>query len=133
MCHGWTLTTNPEPAEEEMQNAYYNGWLHNHFVGFFFAFAPSRIVVAFTLNTPEHNSFITENGGIYTKLESFFYTGGKAVVNMDFSGYQKVGTTGNIGYVKYPILENQYKAMSSLVLSIACFTQYKEIPLIGVS
>ncbi len=40
------------PADKETQNAYYNGWLHDHFVGCVFAFAPSGIIVACTVNAP---------------------------------------------------------------------------------
>ncbi len=76
-----------KPADDEMQNAYYNGWLHDHFVGCVFAFAPSGVVVTCTVNAPGswHDSFIAENGGIYAKLESVFATtGGKAAVDSAF-------------------------------------------------
>ncbi len=74
-------------ADEAMQNAYYNGWLHDHFVACFFAFAPSGIVVACMLNAPGswHNSFIAENGGLHAKMESVYNaTGGKAVGGLSF-------------------------------------------------
>jgi hypothetical protein len=77
-----------KPADEETQNAYYNGWLHDHFVGCVFAFAPSGLVIACTVNAPGswHDSFIAENGGLYAKLESVYdTTGGKAAVDSAFS------------------------------------------------
>jgi hypothetical protein len=77
-----------KPAEELTQNAYYNGWLHDHFIGCIFAFAPSGLIVACTLNAPGswHDSFIAENGGIYVTLESVYISaGGKAVVDSAFS------------------------------------------------
>ncbi len=77
-----------KPADEAIQNAYYNGWLHDHFMGCVFAFAPSGIVVACILNAPGswHDSVIAENGGLYAKLESVYEaTGGKAVVDSAFS------------------------------------------------
>jgi hypothetical protein len=77
-----------KPGDESMQNAYYNGWLHDHFVGCVFAFAPSGVVVACTLNAPGswHDSFIAENGGLYASLEEVYNnTGGKAVVDSAFS------------------------------------------------
>jgi hypothetical protein len=40
------------PGDKEMQNAHYNGWLHNHIIGYVFGFAPSGIVAACMLNTP---------------------------------------------------------------------------------
>jgi hypothetical protein len=36
----------PKSGDKSMQNAYYNGWLHSHFVCCVFIFAPSRVVIA---------------------------------------------------------------------------------------
>jgi len=57
-------------GDELTQNKYYNGWLHAHFVGCVMAFAPSRIIVACTLNAPGswHDSFIAQNSGLYDQL-----------------------------------------------------------------
>jgi len=66
----------------------YNGWLHSHFVGCIFAFAPSGVIVTCTFNAPRswHNSYITENGGLYTKSKSVYdSTGGIVVVDSAFS------------------------------------------------
>jgi hypothetical protein len=38
-------------GDESTQNAYYNGWLHSHFVGCVFVFAPSGVIVACTFNS----------------------------------------------------------------------------------
>jgi hypothetical protein len=70
------------------QNAYYNGWLHAHFVGCMMAFAPSGIIVACTLNAPGswHDSFIAHNSGLYDQLKAVFNTaGGKGVVDSAFT------------------------------------------------
>jgi hypothetical protein len=78
-------------GDEEIQNAYYNGWLHSHFVGCIFIFAPSGVIVACTLNAPGswHDSYIAENGGLYDKLRSIHErTGGIAVVDSAFSKKQ---------------------------------------------
>jgi hypothetical protein len=75
-------------GDELTQNAYYNGWLHAHFVGCVIAFAPSGIIVACTLNAPGswHDSFIAQNGGLYDVLRAVFNTtGGKGVVDSAFS------------------------------------------------
>jgi len=75
-------------GDEFTQNAYYNGWLHAHFVGCVIAFAPSGIIVACTLNAPGswHDSFIAQNGGLYDVLRAVFNTtGGKGVVDSAFS------------------------------------------------
>jgi hypothetical protein len=70
------------------QNAYYNGWLPAHFVGWVMAFAPYGIIVACKLNAPGswHDSFIAQNGGLYDQLRAVFdSTGGKRVVDSVFS------------------------------------------------
>jgi len=75
-------------GDEATQNAYYNGWLHSHFIGCIFVFAPSGVIVACILNAPGswHDSYIAENGGLYDKLKSVYEsTGGIAVVDSAFS------------------------------------------------
>jgi hypothetical protein len=75
-------------GDEATQNAYYNGWLHSHFVGWNFVFAPSGVIVACTLNAPGswHDSYIAENGGLYDKLKAVHETtGGITVVDTAFS------------------------------------------------
>jgi hypothetical protein len=41
-----------KPYDELMQNAFYNGWLHEHFVGCLFVFVPSGKIVSYRLNAP---------------------------------------------------------------------------------
>jgi hypothetical protein len=75
-------------GDEEIQNAYYNGWLHSHFIGCIFVFTPSGLIVACTLNAPGswHDSYIAENGGLYDTLRTIQErTGGIAVVDSAFS------------------------------------------------
>ncbi len=94
-------------GDEYTQIAYYNGWLHDHYVGCVFVFAPSGVIVACALNAPSswHDSYIAENGKLYEKLKSVFdTTGGTAVVDLAFLkkrcpfmielGKEKVGTEG---------------------------------------
>jgi hypothetical protein len=74
-------------ADEETQNAYYNGWLHGYYIGCIFAFVPSGFIVGYTLNAPGlwHDSMIAENGGLYKMLKNVHNTtGGKAVVDSAF-------------------------------------------------
>jgi hypothetical protein len=93
-------------GDEEIQNAFYNGWLHCHFIGCIFAFAPSGLIVAYTVNAPGswHDSIIAESGGLYSKLQIIHeHTGGITVVDSAFSkkrcpfliksGKAKVGET----------------------------------------
>jgi hypothetical protein len=37
-------------GDDSKQNAFYNGWLHDHFVGCVYVFAPSGVVVACVVN-----------------------------------------------------------------------------------
>jgi hypothetical protein len=74
--------------DESIQNAYYNGWLHDHLVGSVFIFAPSGLIVACTLNAPGswHDSTIAQNGGLYNDLHTVCdATGGKCVADSAFS------------------------------------------------
>ncbi len=76
------------PGDYRTQNAYYNGWLHGHYIGCIFVFAPTGLVVAASVNNPGswHDSFIAENSGTYNKLEdAFLLTGGICVVDAAFS------------------------------------------------
>jgi hypothetical protein len=70
------------------QNAYYNGWLHDHFVSCVYVFAPSGHIVAQSLNNPGswHDSLVALNGNIYNELESVYEAcGGKCVVDSAFN------------------------------------------------
>jgi hypothetical protein len=75
-------------GDEATQNAYYNGWLHSHFVGCIFVFAPSGVIVSCIVNAlgSWHDSYIAENGGLYDTLRDVYATcGGIAVVDSAFS------------------------------------------------
>jgi hypothetical protein len=75
-------------GDEEIQNAFYNGWLHCHFIGCIFAFAPSGLIDACTLNAQGswHDSIITKSGGLYSKLQIIHkHTGGITVVDSALS------------------------------------------------
>jgi len=75
-------------GDEATQNTFYNGWLHDHFVGCVFVFSPSGVIVACTLNAPGswHDSYTAASSKLYEKLKSVFdATGGIAVVDLAFS------------------------------------------------
>jgi hypothetical protein len=72
-----------KPGDEAFQNAYYNGWLHDHLVGSVFVFAPSGLIVACTVKTPGswHDSTVVENGGLYLNLKTVHdATSGKCIL-----------------------------------------------------
>ena len=45
-----------------IQNMFYNGWTHDHYVGNVFVFAPSGVIIACVLNAPGsmHDSVIAD-------------------------------------------------------------------------
>lgn len=55
-----------------IQNMFYNGWTHDHYVGNVFVFAPNGCIIACATNAPGamHDSTIAEWGNIHSKLEA---------------------------------------------------------------
>ena len=52
-----------------IQNMFYNGWTHNHYVSNVFVFAPNGVVIACAVNAlgVMHNSTVAEWGHVYKK------------------------------------------------------------------
>jgi len=70
-----------------IQNIFYNGRTHDHYVGNVFVFVPSGVVVTCAFNAPGsmHDFTIAEWGSIYENLQnSFERTGGTSVVDSAF-------------------------------------------------
>lgn len=70
-----------------IQNMFYNGWTHDHYVGNVFVFAPNGRIIMCAVNAPGafHDSTIAEWGGIYEKLGKVYEeTEGKCVVDSAF-------------------------------------------------
>lgn len=71
-----------------IQNQFYNGWTHDHYVSCVIVFCPDGTIPIFCYNVPGciHDSTISEWGGIYDKLK-FVYetTGGMCTVDSHFS------------------------------------------------
>jgi hypothetical protein len=75
-------------GDKSTQNAYYNDWLHSHFVGRVFVFASSGAIIACMLNAPGcwHDSLIAASARLYDKLKLVYdTTSGIAVVDSAFS------------------------------------------------
>lgn len=71
-----------------IQNMFYNGWKHDHYVSNVFVFSPDGAVIACAINAPGsmHDSTVAEWGKIYNKLkEAFDEHGGQCVVDSAFS------------------------------------------------
>lgn len=70
-----------------VQNMFYNGWTHDHYVSNVLVFAPNGTVIACAINAPGsmHDSVVSEWGNIYTKLGlEHEKHGGKCVVDSAF-------------------------------------------------
>jgi len=77
-----------KPGDDVVQNGYYNGWLHDHFVSCVYVFVPSGHIVVQSLNNPGswHDSLCALNGNLYgTLAEVYESDGGKCVVDSAFS------------------------------------------------
>jgi hypothetical protein len=71
-----------------MQECFYNGWTHDHYVSNVFVFCPSGVIIACSINHPGcmHDSQVAEYGGVYAKLEAAHEaSGGKGVVDSAFA------------------------------------------------
>ena len=76
-----------QSGDAMLQNAFYNGWTHDHYVSNIFLFAPNGRIIACALNAPGsfHNSTIADFGDIYAKLaRAYEETGGRCVVDSAF-------------------------------------------------
>ena len=70
-----------------IQNMFYNGWTHDHYVGNVIVFCPDGTIPIACTNVPGcvHDSMIAEWGNIYDKLgEVFNSCGGKCIVDSAF-------------------------------------------------
>jgi hypothetical protein len=71
-----------------IQNMFYNGWTHDHYVSAVFVFCPDGTIPIACYNMPGcfHDSTIAEWGNVYEKLERVFdAVGGKCTVDSAFS------------------------------------------------
>jgi hypothetical protein len=76
-----------QSSNHEIQNAFYNGWKHDHYVTNIFLFTPDGMIRSMALNVPgcTHDSIATNYGFIYKKLEVLYNRFGvKTVVDSAF-------------------------------------------------
>ena len=77
-----------QSGKDIIQNMFYNGWTHNHYVSAVIVFCPDGTIPIATYNVPGcfHDSTIADWGNIYKKLECIYTnTGGKCTVDSAFS------------------------------------------------
>jgi hypothetical protein len=71
----------------EIQERYYNGWTHDHYVTSIFCFCPDGTIPIAFFNVPGsvHDSQVAEFGNIYKKLEDVYLsTGAKCCIDSAF-------------------------------------------------
>ncbi len=75
-----------------IQERYYNGWMHDHYVTSVFCFCPDGTIPIAFFNVPgsAHDSQVVEYGNIYGKLEDVLrLTGAKCCVNSAFGNMNR--------------------------------------------
>lgn len=75
-------------GNNKIQNMFYNGWTHDHYVSCVFVFAPDGTIPICCYNVPGsiHDSKIAEWGNIYEKLERMYNMyGAKCTVDSAFA------------------------------------------------
>jgi DDE superfamily endonuclease len=80
-------------ATNRIQNMYFNGWQHDHYVSSVFVFAPDCMVAICCFNVPGcvHDSKIADWGDIDTKLEAKYDRDcGKCTVDSTFCKKKKI-------------------------------------------
>ena len=77
-----------QSGDSVIQSRFYNGWKHDHFVTYIFAFAPNGSTIACTLNAPGtwHDSTLAHWGSMYSKLQKCWEEhGGKVLMDSAFA------------------------------------------------
>jgi hypothetical protein len=75
-----------------IQERYYNGWTHHHYVTSVFCFCPNGTIpiAFFNVSGSVHDSQVAELGRIYQKLETVYETtGGKCCVDSAFGNLER--------------------------------------------
>ena len=76
----------------DIQERYYNGWTHDHYVTSVFCFCPDGTIPIAFFNVPGsvHDSQVAKFGNIYDKLEGVFLsTGAKSCVDSAFGNVNR--------------------------------------------
>ena len=78
-----------QAGSDDVQNNFYNGWTHDHYVSNLFLFSPDGKIRKYFLNAPGcwHDSTLAHASGIYNELDNIFdaHGGAQIVVDSAFS------------------------------------------------
>jgi hypothetical protein len=82
-----------QAGDGDVQERYYNGWMHDHITMSVFCFCPDETIPIALFNVPGlvHDSQVAEFGNIYEKLENVFFllTGAKCCIDLAFGNMQR--------------------------------------------
>jgi hypothetical protein len=81
-----------QSSNTAIQERFYNGWTHDHYVTSVFCFCPDGTIPIAFFNVPGsvHDNQVAELGNIYQKLEQVYEsTGGKCCMDSAFSNHKK--------------------------------------------
>jgi DDE superfamily endonuclease len=92
-----------------MQNLFYNGWTHNHYISNLFLYSPDRKIRACYVNAPGsvHDSTMAKWGGLYQKVDNMYRIYGVKIVvdsafaskarDLDYKSFQNIiDNDGNV-------------------------------------
>jgi hypothetical protein len=71
-------------GHHQIQNIFFNGWTHDHYVSNLFLLSPDGKIRACYINAPGtmHDSLMASQGGIYSKIDALFAERG-AMIDVD--------------------------------------------------
>jgi hypothetical protein len=81
-----------QAGNQEIQERFYNGWVHDHYVTAVFCFCPDGTIPIAFVHVPGlvHGSQVVELGKIHQKFEQVYKTtGGKCCVNSAFGNLKR--------------------------------------------
>jgi hypothetical protein len=69
-------------GHHQIQNIFFNGWQHDHYVSNLFLFSPDGKIRACYINAPGtmHDSSMARQGGVYSKIDALFAERGAMIV-----------------------------------------------------
>jgi DDE superfamily endonuclease len=74
-----------QAGKHDVQNYFYNGWTHDHYVSNLFLFSPDGKIRKYYLNAPGcwHDSTLANTSNVYNELDEIYHAHGGAQVVVD--------------------------------------------------
>jgi DDE superfamily endonuclease len=90
VCDGLKLNLQ-QAGDGRVQNRFYNGWTHGHYITNLFVFAPDGLIISCLVNAPGsvHDSTLADWGNVYESLSKIYdENGGRCVMDSAFAALQ---------------------------------------------